>query len=106
MITFKVGSAELTDQGQAEAMSFAKALATPAISGTRFEIAGYTDASGSRDRNRALSQARAEAVRAFLVSQGIDRIRLDAKGFGSDDLAVPGNPRDPANRRVEAHSLN
>ncbi len=106
MITFKVGSSELTDQGQAEAMSFAKALATPAVSGARFEIAGYTDASGSRIRNRALSQARAEAVRAFLVSHGIDQSRLEARGYGSDDLAVPANPRDAANRRVEAHSLN
>ena len=106
MITFKVGSAELTDQGQAEAMSFAKALATPAVSGARFEIAGYTDASGSRIRNLALSQARAEAVKAFLVSHGIDQSRLEARGYGSDDLAVPANPRDAANRRVEAHSLN
>jgi len=106
MITFEIGSAELTDQGRAEATSFAKALANPAISETRFEIAGYTDASGSPDHNRALSQARAEAVKVFLVSQGIDKFRLDAKGYGSEDLAIPERPRDPANRRVEAHSLN
>jgi len=106
LITFKVGSAELTDQGKAEATSFAKALMMPAISGTKFEIAGYTDASGSADRNQALSQARAESVKAFLVSQGVDQARLEAKGYGPKNLAVPANPRSPANRRVEARTLN
>ena len=106
MITFKVGSADITDQGRVEATSFAKALMTPAISGTRFEIAGYTDASGAADRNLALSRARAEAVKSFLVSQGVEQSRLEAKGYGSKNLATPETPRSPANRRVEARNLN
>jgi hypothetical protein len=31
---------------------------------------------------------------------------LEAKGYGSTELALPSAPRDAANRRVEARSLN
>ena len=105
-ITFRSGSAEMTTQGQAEAKSFARALLLPQLSRRRFEIAGHTDASGSAEHNLALSQARAEAVMDYLVDNGVERSRLEAKGYGSEDLALPNAPRDPANRRVEARSLN
>jgi outer membrane protein OmpA-like peptidoglycan-associated protein len=105
-ITFRSGSAEMTNEGRAEARSFASALMLPSLSRRRFEIAGHTDASGAADRNLALSQARAESVMNFLVASGVDRSRLQARGYGSEDLAVPNAPRDPANRRVEARSLN
>jgi outer membrane protein OmpA-like peptidoglycan-associated protein len=105
-ITFRSGSAEMTPQGRMEAKSFASALMMPQLAKRRFEIAGHTDASGSKDHNLALSQARAESVLNFLVASGVDRSRLQAKGYGSEDLALPTAPRDPANRRVEAKSLN
>lgn len=103
-ITFKLGSADLTEQGKATAENFARALKS--LPQTHFEIAGYTDVSGTAQRNRELSEARAQAVKAFLVSQGVDESRLQAKGYGADNLAVPSNPTSPANRRVEAHTLN
>jgi outer membrane protein OmpA-like peptidoglycan-associated protein len=105
-ITFRSGSAEMTSAGRAEARSFAAALMLPSLARRRFEIAGHTDASGSAEHNLALSQARAESVLNFLVSSGVDRGRLEARGYGSEDLALPNAPRDPANRRVEARSLN
>jgi outer membrane protein OmpA-like peptidoglycan-associated protein len=105
-IAFRSGSAEMTGQGRAEARSFATALQLPSLSHRRFEIAGHTDASGSPQHNLELSQARAEAVLEFLVASGVDRARLQAKGYGSERLALPDAPRDPANRRVEARGLN
>ena len=61
---------------------------------------GYTDASGSAAHNEALSAAASTAVADFLVSLGIERSRLRAKGMG-ESSPVGVDPLDPANRRVE-----
>jgi outer membrane protein OmpA-like peptidoglycan-associated protein len=66
-------------------------------------IEGHTDAIGSDDRNQALSQQRADAVRAYLVAGGVDASRLVAAGFGeskpvADNATELGRAQ---NRRVE-----
>ncbi len=66
-------------------------------------IEGYTDSVGSEEYNQALSQRRAEAVRSYLVGQGIGPQRLIASGMGESS---PIAPNDSAagrqqNRRVE-----
>lgn len=101
MITFKLGSAELTEQGAANARSFANALTDPRLANQAFLIVGHTDATGSPERNMALSEQRAEAVKAFLVRQGIAAGRLQTKGLGSQELAAPAAPAAAVNRRVE-----
>jgi len=106
LITFISGSSVLTPQARSNAREFAAALADPRLKGKRFEIAGYTDASGPAAANLTLSQHRAEAVKAFLVSQGEDASLLEARGYGSQDLAIPGDPKAAGNRRVEARLLN
>lgn len=45
-------------------------------------IEGHTDSVGSREPNRKLSQKRADAVKAYLISKGISATRLDAIGYG------------------------
>lgn len=106
LITFISGSSVLTAQARSNAHEFAVALQDPRLKGKRFEIAGYTDASGSPATNLSLSQHRAEAVRAFIISQGADAAQLDARGYGSQDLAFPSDPKAAGNRRVEARLLN
>jgi outer membrane protein OmpA-like peptidoglycan-associated protein len=105
LITFKTGSSDLTDQAQANARVFAQALASPALTGGKFEIAGYTDSTGSADKNMTLSQQRADSVLSFLVSHGVDASRVVAKGYGASDFAVPSQPTSAQNRRVEARRV-
>lgn len=105
LITFKLGSALLTDQAQANAKEFATALNSPALASVKFEINGYTDSTGTPARNLTLSQERADALKAFLLTQGIDGTRILAKGYGATDFAV-SNPAAPENRRVEAKRVD
>jgi outer membrane protein W/outer membrane protein OmpA-like peptidoglycan-associated protein len=65
-------------------------------------LEGHTDSVGSAALNERLSQRRADAVRTYLVSKGIDGARIEAKGFGesrpeADNATPEGRAR---NRRV------
>jgi OOP family OmpA-OmpF porin len=69
----------------------------------KLEIQGYTDDAGARDKNVALSQARADAVLKYLVDHGVDAARLSAKGYGPD-LPIADNKTKAGkaqNRRIE-----
>jgi outer membrane protein OmpA-like peptidoglycan-associated protein len=66
-------------------------------------IEGHTDARGGRDHNMRLALARAEAVRAYLVSRGVPAAQLEARGVGPDrPVATNASAEGRANnRRVE-----
>ncbi len=49
---------------------------------TKIEIAGHTDSDGDDSSNLTLSQRRADAVKKYLVQNGISSSRLVAKGYG------------------------
>ncbi len=70
----------------------------------RIEIAGYTDNVGVPKANKALSQKRADAVRAYLVSKGIDGARIKAVGYGDANPVAPNTTPEgrQQNRRIEA----
>jgi OmpA-OmpF porin, OOP family len=63
------------------------------------EIAGHTDAIGPAEYNQALSEKRAEAVKAYLVEHGVAADRISVVGYGESD------PRD-TNDTVEGRRLN
>ena len=69
----------------------------------KFEIDGHTDNSGTSAHNLELSQHRADAVKAQLISMGVDASRLSSKGFGdTKPIASNDSPDGKANnRRVE-----
>jgi outer membrane protein OmpA-like peptidoglycan-associated protein len=74
----------------------------PAIS---IRIEGHTDSDGSDDYNQKLSQQRADAVLAYLVSQGLAQSRMTAAGLGETQPVDTNRTADGRsnNRRVEFH---
>ena len=66
-------------------------------------VEGFTDSRGSPADNQRLSQARAEAVRDYLVHQGVPAEQVEAQGYGPDrPIADNGSSEGRANnRRVE-----
>lgn len=73
----------------------------------KIQIEGHTDSVGSEQFNQKLSEARANAVKQYLVAQGIATKRLTAKGFGAS-RPVASNATEEGrqrNRRTEFRFL-
>jgi len=70
----------------------------------RLNISGHTDSQGKEDSNLRLSQARADAIKAYLIYQfKISTTRIDAHGYGSSKPIVreQTDADRKLNRRVE-----
>ncbi len=69
----------------------------------RLAIEGHTDSTGSAEFNQTLSEKRADAVRDYLVTQGLDTDKLSAQGFGIDNPVADNSTSAgrQKNRRVE-----
>lgn len=70
----------------------------------KVQIEGYTDNVGNDDSNQALSQRRADSVRAYLVQQGISAARLSSIGMGEGQPVADNSTQSgrQQNRRVVA----
>jgi OmpA-OmpF porin, OOP family len=105
-IFFATGSSKLLAKSNTALNNIVTILQTnPAY---KVDINGYTDNQGNADKNRALSEARANAVQDYLVKKGIDAGRLSAAGFGdenpvADNKTAAGRAK---NRRVEMKVRN
>ena len=75
---------------------------------SRFSIDGHTDSVGSKKTNQLLSERRANAVRDYLIANGIAADRLESKGYGEEKPIADNKTRDgrKSNRRVEVILLN
>lgn len=71
--------------------------------GLKIEIGGHTDNVGDAQKNRVLSENRANAVKGYLVSKGITPDRLMAKGYGSSNPIADNSTEEgrAQNRRTE-----
>lgn len=104
-VEFETGSATLTAESHlqldtvVEYMTYKKSA--------RIEISGHTDNVGKKKANKKLSQKRADAVREYLIAQGIDGSRITAVGYG-DEKPIASNKTAEGrqkNRRIEAREI-
>jgi OOP family OmpA-OmpF porin len=77
----------------------------PAI---KIQIEGHTDNVGSTGANQKLSEQRADAVKRFLISKGVEASRISTVGYGAskpinDNKSAQGKA---FNRRIEFKVLD
>ncbi len=101
-LEFENGKADILPSMHADLHKIANFLIDhPTIS---LDISGHTDSHGSEVTNRTLSQARADAIRIYLINEfKIDPSRITAKGYGSARPLVEEHTDEDRklNRRVE-----
>jgi OOP family OmpA-OmpF porin len=101
IIEFESGKATLTEAGMAVLDQMSAAMQK--LKGVKVEVIGHTDNAGSRAGNLSLSQARAEAVKTYVVDKGIAADTIMVSGEGPDrPVADNRTPEGKArNRRIE-----
>jgi OOP family OmpA-OmpF porin len=104
-VEFETGSATLTPAGRALLDELAAVL--PRIQSTTISIVGHTDNSGGRANNLALSQARADQVKAYLVAKGMPASRFEATGVGPDQPVASNDTAEgmARNRRIDFRAM-
>lgn len=101
IIEFQSGSSRLTPLGMRILDEMVEKMSQ--MKDARFLIIGHTDNVGQRESNLALSQARAQAVKDYIVQKGIDGVRMNVQGKGPDQpVADNASPDGRArNRRIQ-----
>jgi outer membrane protein OmpA-like peptidoglycan-associated protein len=98
---FASGQAQLTTGAAASIRALGTYLSAVPVGAV--QVLGHTDSQGEDAANQALSEARAQQVRATLVEAGLARVRVEAQGLGegvpvADNATAAGRAK---NRRVE-----
>jgi outer membrane protein OmpA-like peptidoglycan-associated protein len=101
MVFFDFNKSEIT----AEAETILKNAVTAMREGRviKLEISGHADRSGTDQYNQALSQKRAEAIKAAIANLGIqtESVKIIAKGESEPLVPTEDGVKEPQNRRVE-----
>lgn len=105
-VFYETGSATLKPTSYAELGRLTKLLNDhPKL---HIEISGHTDNVGSKTTNQKLSESRAKSVVEFLISEGIESLRLEYKGYAFDQPLADNSTKEgrSRNRRVEFKVIN
>lgn len=105
-LLFATDSADLLPTGHQIVVALAQVAKQHGGGG--IEVDGFTDTTGSDSHNDKLSLARAQAVASELSQNGVDASRIQTRGFGEHELAVPtpDNTPEAKNRRVVVKMAN
>jgi outer membrane protein OmpA-like peptidoglycan-associated protein len=100
-VLFELAKYELSTDAQLKLAKLSGII--QAHPGLNLAIEGYTDDTGAADFNMKLSQQRADAVRQFLISQGLSPDIISSKGLGQADPIADNTTQAgrKQNRRVE-----
>jgi outer membrane protein OmpA-like peptidoglycan-associated protein len=100
-VLFDTGKADVNPEGR-EALAKLSGILLNYAS-LRLTIEGHTDNTGGAEINQALSGQRANAVRDFLVNQGLNADSVSAQGLGMDNPVADNGTAEgrQKNRRVE-----
>lgn len=101
-VTFSSGKSVLTAAGKRE-LDIVLAFMQRVPEGVNISLVGHTDNTGSDKINDPLSQARADAAKAYLVTKGISESRISTAGRGSAEPVSDNKTKKgkAENRRVE-----
>lgn len=97
---FEFDSAVLDSEARSALLAHAENFKT---NNESIRLTGHADERGSREYNMALGERRANAVRDFLVLQGVPTSRIETVSYGEERPAVQGSSESAwsQNRRVE-----
>jgi peptidoglycan-associated lipoprotein len=102
-VNFAYNADQVRDEDHASLNKFATVV-QKYYPGSKVTIEGFADPKGSASYNLALSRRRADAVKAYLASQGLTSNELATIGYGKTRLVTPGawgdKPGADLNRRV------
>jgi OOP family OmpA-OmpF porin len=102
-VLFDFDKSELKPEGKEQLKAYREKVRAEMGSASTVAVTGYTDSVGTDAYNQKLSVRRAESVRAYLISLGVDPAKLKVAGLGesnpiADNATAAGRAK---NRRVE-----
>jgi OOP family OmpA-OmpF porin len=95
----------LKDEGKAALHALDESIKAKGASVVDIDVIGHTDSDGTEEYNMGLSIRRAESVRDYMVSEGVDASIIDVSGEGESNPIVSNATKEgrAENRRVDIH---
>ena len=95
----------LKPEGKAALHELDEAIKAKGARVVDIDVIGHTDSDGTEEYNQALSERRAQAVRDYMVSEGVDPNIIDVSGEGESNPVASNATKEgrAENRRVDIH---